>query len=170
MHRAHAVEISFHPVGQRVVGRIHIGEQRIAAHRRTGLDVQNAAHRRFRVAGHIAVPAFAVGTRRVFVGADDHQFTVPRRMRRGRVDVQFAEAAAEIQMLLRRQILVAEEDHQVFGEGALNFGERGVAQWLGQIHPADFRPDHRCEFVHRNGFIRCAAVRHMADARATIAA
>ena len=74
MHRHHAVEIRLHAVRQRLVRGIHRGEQRVAALRRAGLDVEDAAHRRFRIAGNVAVPAFAVGTRRILVGMDDHQF------------------------------------------------------------------------------------------------
>ena len=49
------------------------------------------------------MPAFAIRARTVLVGVDDHQFRVARRMRRGGMQVQIAEATAEGQMLLRRQ-------------------------------------------------------------------
>src|SRR5262245_33172223 len=45
-----AVEIGFHPIRQGVIGRIHAGEQGIAAMRRTLPDVENAAHRRLEIA------------------------------------------------------------------------------------------------------------------------
>src|SRR5262245_18199280 len=45
-----AVEIGFHPIRQGVIGRIHAGEQGIAATRWTLPDVQNAAHRRLQIA------------------------------------------------------------------------------------------------------------------------
>ena len=37
------------------------------------------------------------------------------------MDVQFAEQAAEGEMLLRRDVLVAEEDDEIFGERAVDF-------------------------------------------------
>ena len=46
---------------------------------------------------------------------------------RRRVDVQFAELAAEIEVLLRREMLVAEEDHQVFGQRAMDLVHLPVA-------------------------------------------
>ena len=51
---------------------------------------------------------------------NDHQLGMARLRRRGGVDVQIAEFAAEIEMLLRRQVLVAEEDDEVLGEGAVD--------------------------------------------------
>src|SRR5262249_31718907 len=48
MHGRKPVKIGFHPLRQRVVSRIHAGEQGIAAMRRTLLDVENASHRRLK--------------------------------------------------------------------------------------------------------------------------
>src|SRR5262245_1188108 len=50
MDGGQAVEIGFHPIRQGVIGRIHAGEQGIAAVRRTLPDVENAAHRRLEIA------------------------------------------------------------------------------------------------------------------------
>ena len=47
---------------------------------------------------------------------------------RRRVDVQFAELAAEIEVLLRREMLVAEEDHQVLGQRAMDLVHLPVAR------------------------------------------
>ena len=63
VERGQALEIRLHAVGQRLVGRVHVGEQRVAAVRRAGLDVEDGAHRRLEVAGHVGVPALAVGAR-----------------------------------------------------------------------------------------------------------
>ena len=41
-------------------------------------------------------------------------------MGRGRMNVQLAELAAEGEMLVRRDVLVAEEDHEIFGERAMD--------------------------------------------------
>ena len=42
------------------------------------------------------------------------------------MDVQLAEPPAEDEMLLRRDVLVAEEDDQVLGQRAVDFVERAV--------------------------------------------
>ena len=63
MQRGEPVEIGLHPVRQRLIGRIHVGEQRVAAARRALLDVEDRAHRRLEVAGHVGVPALAIGAR-----------------------------------------------------------------------------------------------------------
>ena len=41
-------------------------------------------------------------------------------MGRGGMDVQFAELAPEGEMLLRRDVLVAKEDHEIFGQRAVD--------------------------------------------------
>ena len=56
------------------------------------------------------MPAFAVRARAVLVGVDDHQLRMARRVRRGGMQVQLSEVAAECQVLLLRQVLIAEED------------------------------------------------------------
>src|SRR5439155_4166995 len=57
--RGQAREILLHPIGQGLVGGIHAGEERVAAERRAGLYVEDAAERRLGIAGDVAVPAFA---------------------------------------------------------------------------------------------------------------
>jgi hypothetical protein len=95
MDRVQAVQINLHPLGQRLVCRVHTCEQGVAAARRALPDVEDAAHWRFRVTGYITVPALTVGAGTVLVGMDNHQFRIPRRVRRGRVQMQIAEAAPE---------------------------------------------------------------------------
>ena len=120
MQRGEPLEIRLHPVRQRLVGRVHAGEQRVAAARRALPDVEDRAHRRLDVAGHVGVPALAVGARRILVGVDLHQRRLARLVRRGGMDVQLAELAPEGEVLLRRDVLVAEEDDEVFGERAVD--------------------------------------------------
>ena len=56
------------------------------------------------------------------------------------MDVQLAELAAEGEMLLRRDVLVAEEDHEVFGERTMDFvhlavGARVIRDELAESTP-----------------------------------
>jgi hypothetical protein len=76
------------------------------------------------------VPAFAIRARAVFVSVDDHQFRMVRRMRGRRMDMQSPELLPERQMLLWRQYLVAEEEHEIVGQGPLQFLLLVPAEWL----------------------------------------
>ena len=169
MDRGEAFQVALHPIGQRLIGRVHRGEQRVAAARRALADIQDAAHRRFHVAGHVAVPAFTVGARRVLVGVDDHQFRMARLVRRGGMDVQLAEAATEVEVLLVADVLVAEEDHQVLRQRAMDFLERLVAERLREIDAADLRADDRRQLVDRDRVVRRRLVGVVLVARSVVA-
>src|SRR3954454_1792946 len=71
---------------------------------------------------------------------------------RRRVYVQLAELAAEIEMLLRREMLVAEKDHEIFSQRAMDLVHLPVRR-LAQIDLADLGPDDRGQLVHRDRFI-----------------
>jgi hypothetical protein len=51
------------------------------------------------------------------------------------VDIQRAKAAAESQMLLRRQMLVGEKDHLMVEQGTANLSNHGIVERLAQIDP-----------------------------------
>ena len=63
------------------------------------------------------------------------------------MEVQFAEAAAEIEVLVLADVLVAEEDHQVLRQRAVDLLEGLVAQRLREIDAADLRADDRRQLV-----------------------
>ncbi len=89
--RCQPLEVGLHSIRQCVVRGIHAGKQRVAAVGRTLLDIEDAAHWRLEIAGHIAVPAFAIRPRAVPVGEDFHQCRFALFVRRGGMDVQLAE-------------------------------------------------------------------------------
>ena len=73
--------------------------------------------------------------------------------------MQFAELAAEGEMLVRADVLVAEEDHEIFGERAMDFvhlaiGARVVRDELADVDAGDFRADDRGEFLDADGLVR----------------
>src|SRR5712671_3610374 len=76
-----------------------------------------------------------------------------RLRRRGGVDVQIAELAAKIEMLLRRQVLVAEEDDEILGQRAVDLVHLAVAG-LAQVDAADLAANDRRQLVERDRFIR----------------
>ena len=90
-------------------------------------------------------------------------------VRRGGMDVQLAEAAAELEMLFVGDVLVAEEDHQVLGQRAMDLLERLVAQGLGEIDAADLRTDDRRQLVHRDGVVWRGFIGVVLVARAVVA-
>ena len=94
------------------------------------------------------MPAFAVGTGEVPVGMDDHQFGMPRRVWRRRMGVQLSEAATEIEVLFLRDVLIAEEDHQVLRKRSMDLAKGLVAEGLGEIDAADLGADDRRQPVH----------------------
>ena len=60
---------------------------------------------------------------------------------RVRMDVQFAEQAAERLVLVERQLLVAEEDHLMRHQRVVHFLELLVAERLAEIDTEDLRAD-----------------------------
>jgi hypothetical protein len=49
------------------------------------------------------------------------------------MNVQLAELASESEMLLRSDVLVAEEDHEIFGERTMDFIHGPVGKRAGEI-------------------------------------
>ena len=68
-----------------------------------------------------------------------------------RVDVQVAEAAAELHLGLEIHRLIAKEDHAVLDQSRLDLGNLLVADRFGQIDAADFTADVRREAFDRDG-------------------
>ena len=141
MPRAQPVERRLQPVGQRVVGGVHAREQRVAAGRRDLARVEHRAERRRLVIAVVGMPAAADIARllRLLAHLGDHRMA--GHGREEPVDVDRAEALGDGDVLLRRQLLVAEEDDAVCSEGVPDFGEGLVDDRRRQIDPADFGPD-----------------------------
>src|SRR5579863_9949862 len=92
-----------------------------------------------------------------------------RGMWRGGMDVQLAEAAAEIEVLLLADVLVAEEDHRVLGQRTMYFLERPVAERLRQVDAADFRAYDRGELVDADCVVSRRLIGKVLVARAVVA-
>ena len=95
-------------------------------------------------------------------------------MGRGRVNMQLAEFAAEGEMLVGADVLVAEEDHEIFGERAVDLvhlpvGARIVRDELADIDAGNLRADDRGELFDRDGFIRFGFAGDVPVARALLA-
>ena len=85
----------------------------------------------------------------IFISAGSPVF-----VRGGGMDVQFAEQPAEGEMLLRRDVLIAEEDDEVLRQRAVELVHRPVGQRAGEVDAADFRADDRREPVDADRLVR----------------
>ncbi len=95
-------------------------------------------------------------------------------MRRGGMDVQIAEFAAEGEMLVGADVLVAEEDHEIFGERAVDLvhlpvGARIAGDEFADIDAGDFRADDRRELFDRDGLVGFGFAGDVPVARALLA-
>src|SRR3954465_307469 len=95
-------------------------------------------------------------------------------MRRGGMNVQFAEPSSECEMLLRADVLIAEEDHEIFGERAMDLvhlavGARILRNQITDIDPGYLCADNRREFLDRVGLVGFLFARRVAIAWALFA-
>src|SRR3954467_4287404 len=90
-------------------------------------------------------------------------------MGRGGMDVQIAELAAEGEMLLRGDVLVAEEDHEVFGKRAMDLVHGAVGQRAREIDAGDLGADDRRQLLDADGLVRLALAGNVPVARSLLA-
>jgi hypothetical protein len=145
MDAVQALDHFLHAVRQRVVGLVHIREHRIAADRRDGNAAQQRTERGHRRERHVGVPEMAsvLGGRRLAVRlwdvGDQQQLGIVGMAvtRQALVPVELAEAAAEGDVLLARDLLVAEQQGAALEEGAVDLVELGIAERLAEIDALD---------------------------------
>ena len=94
------------------------------------------------------MPVLARHALRLLVGVDDEDLGVAlEQRRRRRVDVQLAEEPAERLLLVRSEVLVAEEDHAVLDERGVDLLERPLVERLGEVDAVDLGADVRGELL-----------------------
>ena len=71
-----------------------------------------------------------------------------------RMGVQPAKARGEIAMLHRRQMLILEEDHQMFQQRLADVRHLGVVQPARKVHILDNGPDRRGQHLNVHGGLR----------------
>jgi hypothetical protein len=86
------------------------------------------------------------------------------------MEVEIAKEATKGQVLVLGQVLVAEEDHRVFGERAVDFVERAVAERLRQVYTTDLAADDRCQLVDGYCVVRPGIFADILDARTVASA
>ena len=72
---------------------------------------------------------------------DGEDFRMPVHPRRGGMNVQIAKPAAKRLLLVERNVLIAEKDHQMLHPGVVDFLECLLAEGLGQIDAVNLRPN-----------------------------
>ena len=141
VHGDHRVEYRLHIFRQGIVGGVHAREQGVAAYIGYLGEMKQRSHRRFGVATHVGVPAGTFRERGGAVGVDLHEFGAAIYTRRGRVDVQLAEALADGYMLIWGEFLVPEKNNQMLHESTMHNLITLVVQGLAQVDSVDFGAD-----------------------------
>jgi hypothetical protein len=131
--RGHAVEQRLHAVRQRLIGKVLVGEQCVAAIVRHLARVQHRSQRRPLEVADIGVPAAAEVARLPRLLADLDDLWLRGHAADEFVDLQLAEAAAESELLLRAQLLVVQEDHEVVEQCRADLADRRVRQRPGEV-------------------------------------
>jgi len=131
------------PVRQRVIGRIHAGKQRVAAGLRHLAGIEHRAQGRHLVVAVVGVPAAADVARllRLLPDLGDHWIAGDGGEKA--VDVNRRKPLGKRDMLLRRELLVAEKDDAVLPEGAADLGENSVVDRPGEIDATYLGADMR---------------------------
>ncbi len=134
---------------QRVVGRVHVREQRVAADLRQHVNLQHGAERRLFIARHVRVPEFAVGHLRIALRMDDEQFGEAGHLRRRRMHVQLTEHSAHRDLHGRRNLRLAfEEEHPELAERGADLAVGFLVEAAGQIDAPHFPPERRRKRFH----------------------
>ncbi|MNC28133.1 hypothetical protein D3C75_763300 [compost metagenome] len=129
--------------GYGVPGLVHVGEQGIAAFAGQFLGMQHGAKAGQFLVRQVRVPELAGVTQAdvlaVFddVGNDQDLGVAGEQELLEHMDLQWAEAAAEGDLLVGADALVAEHQHMVVEVGAMDTGEILGVDWYGQVQADD---------------------------------
>ena len=152
--------MAFMRVGQALVGEVLVGEQRVAAGGRHFLRVQHRAHGRAGREHLVGVPGSA---EILLVGGafDDRQdFRIVRHALHERMQVDIPPAAGKRQLLGRRQVLVADRDHQIVEQSGADFRQDLVRRRPATGRHREPRPRaSRRSFGRPDGDIECCVAR-----------
>ena len=137
VHGCERLQIRLEGGRQAGVGSGEAGPQRVAAAGRNHLRIQAGAQRWLLAPGDVGMP---VARRLGALGRALHDldFGVVLQPGEERLDLgHVAKAAGEVHLLLRRDVLVAEEQHLVHGQGLAQLGLCGRIQRLAQVQVVD---------------------------------
>ena len=145
IHHDEPVEHAPHAVRQRLVGAIHVGEQRIAAARRRFARDQHGRHRRALEIGRVGVPQTAEID--LLVLELDHRRDLRKALEtlHERIFDRLAEAACGVQELRGRQRLLAKEDDEVLQPRGADGRDGVVAEIVSKVDADDLGPQRAGE-------------------------
>ena len=144
------VEGRLEPVRERVIGGVHASEQCVAAGRRHFAGIEHRTHRRHQIVAVVGVPAIADVLLLLWLLTHFGDHRIAGHRRKEAVDVDAAKAAGKAEVLLRRQLLVAEENDAVLAKGVADFGQRRLCRRCRQIDVADLGANRRRKRLHPN--------------------
>ena len=142
-------------IGQGLIGGVLVGKQRVAALRGQLLRMQHRPQAGFVHIRQVGVPEMArvaQANRRtvLFDVGDDQDLGMARKLKiLEHMDLQRAEPAAEVHLLLRCDALVAEHQYVVVQMGAVDTGKVGCVERQRQIQPQHLGPHRRRQGTHR---------------------
>ena len=138
------VQESLDGFGEQFVGKVHVGEQGVAAARLRRLgDVQHGPEWRNGVAGDVGMPSVAGRVRRLRGGLHRENLGVAAVLVLHRVHVQPTEAASEGLVLIPVQVLVPKHQELPVEPRIVDVLRLLIGQGRGQIDADDLRADMR---------------------------
>jgi hypothetical protein len=132
-------------VRQRLVGEIHVGEQRVAAARRRLARDQHGRHRRLVEVGGVGVPQPAEID--LLVLELDHRRDLRKAIEalHERIFDRFAEAARKLEELRGASVWSRKEHHEMLEPGGADRRDGLVAQVVREVEPKNLRADRAGE-------------------------
>ena len=150
MDRAQPVEAVPDLVGQSFVRTVHVGEQRVAADVGDDASAEDRTERRLGSPRHVAVPGVLASAVPLVV-LDQQDLAVFLVLRCHRMDLEVAEIATEVEMLLRGDRLLAEEEHLVLQQTGAQRRDRRLVERLAEVDVADLGTDRRAQPIEADG-------------------
>ena len=143
MGRTELTQHGLHALRKHVPGKVHVGEQRVAADRGNLEGIENRACRRLFAKGHVRVPEMAEIDDLVGLLDDLYEFGKAVDAMHERVLLEATEAARKSDLLLGREVLVAKEQDEMIEVGVVQCGPRPVVERPGEVDSHHFRADGR---------------------------
>ena len=142
VHGAQPVDHLLEGVAQAVIGRLHVGPQRVAADLRHDLAAQDRVLGRVLAERRVAVPH--VGREdRIVLMIVEHQDFRELALRPHRMDFELAEMPAHGDVLRGVHVLVAHEEHLVLDQGRLERRSPCPGPWILDRRHGPRRPAAR---------------------------
>jgi len=145
-----AVEDSLHAVRQALVGLVLVGEHRVAAKFRHLARIEHRPQRRAFEITDVGVPAATEIAGLLGLLADFKDLGISRHRLDELMDLQLTEAAAEIELLLRGQMLVMKEDNEMLEQRRADLADHPIGEGTGEIDAGDLGAERAGDWLNRD--------------------